>query len=118
VREAFAHEAVLAMDAGADERAPAAAITLAVCGDLEHEPPCPLAPHHTATERAGDEVRLRTLFVVESPREAEVRRLIDTALSAGHVETKHGSGRWELRTTSASPVRPDEADHARRLAAS
>ena len=118
MREAFAHQAVLLMDAGSDERAPGAAITLAVCGDLEHQPPCPLAPHHTASRRVGGEVHLRTLFVVEPSRESEVRDLIDDALSAGRVETEHGSGLWQLRSSGASPVRADEADHARRLMAS
>ncbi len=48
VRHAFVHEAILTMGAAGDERAPGAAITIALCGRLDHEPPCPLAPHHTA----------------------------------------------------------------------
>jgi hypothetical protein len=62
MREVFAHDAVLAMGSGEDLRAPGGAITVALCGSWEHEPPCPLAPHHTAAERDGDVVRLRILF--------------------------------------------------------
>src|SRR3954470_17499159 len=79
----FAHDAVLAMDPAADERAPGGAITVALCGSLEHEPPCPLAAHHTRAERAGDEVRLRVLFAAEPDGTADVRLGIDRALSAG-----------------------------------
>jgi hypothetical protein len=115
-RTPFAHVAVVTMPAG-DLGAPGAAITVALCGHWEHEPPCPLAPHHTAAERAGDEVRLRTLFVVEPAREAEVRRRIGAALGAGSLVGPHGrEARWDLRSSRAASVRPDETDHARRLA--
>ncbi len=51
MRLAFAHEAVVSMAAGADIRAPGAAITVGLCGHWEHEPLCPLAPHATAAQR-------------------------------------------------------------------
>ena len=73
VRAPFAHEAVLRMGADADVSAPGAAITVALCGHWEHDPPCPLAPHHTAAERVDDEVHVGTLFAVEPAREAGVR---------------------------------------------
>jgi hypothetical protein len=69
VRQPFAHEAVLTIDADGDVGAPGAAITVALCGHWDHEPPCPLAPHHTAAERVGDDVHMRTLFAVEPARE-------------------------------------------------
>jgi hypothetical protein len=81
---------------------------VALCGHWEHEGPCPLAPHHTSAERAGDEVRLRTLFATEPAQEAEVRARIGAALAAS----------WTVRASEAVPVRPGEADHARRLVAS
>ena len=62
MRHAFAHDAVLDMDPDADIRAPGAAVTVELCGHWDHEPPCPLAPHHTAVERTGRDVRLRILF--------------------------------------------------------
>src|SRR5215207_9908722 len=43
MRQSFAHEAVLALGDEADERAPGAAVTVALCGHWEHEPPCSLA---------------------------------------------------------------------------
>jgi hypothetical protein len=57
MREVFAHEAVVAMGADEDVGAPGAAVTVALCGHWEHDPPCPLAAHHTAAERDGDVVR-------------------------------------------------------------
>ena len=119
MRETFAHDAVLTMDADDDVGAPGAAITAALCGHWEHAPPCPLAPHHTAAERAGDEVRVRTLFAVESAREAEVRDLLRGALAAGSLVGGDGrKSRWSLRSSAAAAVRPDETEHARRLARS
>src|SRR5580704_15625066 len=95
VRQAYVHDAVVTMEAGGDERAPGAAITVALCGHWEHEPPCPVAPHNTdahrcedqrcadqrcadqscadqscADQRAGDQVRLRVLFAAEPAAEA------------------------------------------------
>lgn len=102
-----------------DLGAPGAAITVELCGHWEHEPPCPLAPHHTAAERVDDEVRLRTLFVVEPGREAEVRERIASALAAGRlVGPDGGESRWTLRSDAPASVHAHEADHARRLAAS
>ena len=119
VRATYAHEAALTMAADGDPAAPGGAITAALCGSWEHEPPCPLAPHHTAAERAaGDEVRVRTLFAVEPAREDEVRERIDAALGGGSCVGPDGrESRWRLRSSGAAAVRPDEADHARRLAA-
>jgi hypothetical protein len=88
----FAHDAWLTMVPDGDPRAPGAAITVALCGHWEHDPPCPLAPHHTAASFEDGEIRLRTLFVVEPAREEE------------------------LRSSGASAVRPDEAEQTHRLA--
>ena len=103
----FAHDAVLAMAPSGDDRAPGGAITVALCGSWEHEPPCPLAPHHTHVERAGDEVRLRILFASEPDDERRVRELIDGALARADA--------WRLVSSGASPVQPAEAGHAERL---
>ena len=117
-RAPFAHDAVVAMDPTDDERAPGAAITVALCGSWDHEPPCPLAPHHTHAERAGDEVRLRILFATEPDDEQRVRGLIDGALAGGSTETPDGVGHWRLVSAAPSPVQPAEQDHAARLARS
>jgi hypothetical protein len=117
VREAFAHDAVLSMAADADPRAPGAAITVALCGHWDHEPPCPLAPHHTDARREGEEVRLRILFATEPEREGEVRELIAGALAAGRLAVADAEpADWRLVGAGPSAVRPDEREHARRLA--
>ena len=109
----FAHDAVLSMELGADDRAPGGAITVALCGGWEHEPPCPLAPHHTRTEPAGNEVRLRVLFAAEPHEEPRVRALIDAALAHGTGATPEGgTSSWRLVGTGASEVRPEEQEHA------
>jgi hypothetical protein len=117
MRQAFVHEAVLAMPPGADPQAPGAAITVELCGHWEHEPPCPLAPHHTTAERVADEVLLRTLFAAESSAEGVVRERIDAALSRGQLAGPDGTvTRWELRASRPSEVTAGEGDHAARLA--
>jgi hypothetical protein len=113
-RRAFAHDAVLDLDG--DERAPGGAITLALCGAWAHEPPCPLAPHHTSVTRSGDEVRLRLLFTAGPDDETRVRALVDQALARGQGEDPDGvRTTWRLVRSGPSAVRPDEAQHAGRL---
>ena len=92
------------IEPGADVRAIGGAVTVALCGHWEHEPPCPLAPHHTGTRVSGDEVSVRVLFAAEPGDEAEVRRRIDTALTE-----------WEVRGSRPGTLRPEEAEHAERL---
>jgi hypothetical protein len=117
IRGAFAHDAVLRLEPDADIRAPGAAITVQLCGHWEHEPPCPLAPHHTSASRVGKEVHLRTLFVAEPANEARVRQLISTALDAGQLIGPDGEiSRWQLRSSHRSGVLPKETEHTRRLA--
>ena len=98
-----------------DAQAPGAAITTELCGHWEHEPPCPVAPHHTSAERAGEEVRLRTLFAAEPADEPAVRQRIVDALSRGQLPAGPTT-RWELRASRASTVTAAELDHAARLA--
>ena len=118
MRQPFAQDAVVIMEAGGDPRAPGAAITVALCGHWDHDPPCPLAPHHTAVDRVNDAVHVRTLFAVDAAWEAEVRRRIRAALSAGRLVGADGEeSRWRLHSSGPSVVRPEEVDHARRLAA-
>ena len=115
-RRAFAHEATLAMDPAGDTRAPGAAITLALCGSWSHDPPCPLAPHHTAAERAGELVSLRVLFAATPADEARVRLLVDAALAGGSVAGPAGTpASWRLMTSAPAELRPGEREHGRRL---
>jgi hypothetical protein len=117
MRVAYAHEAMLVMDSDGDLRAPGAAITAELCGHWEHEPPCPLAAHHTNAYRVGEQVRLRTLFASEPGNEAVVRERIDQALARGVLEGPDAVvTHWRLESSGATPVSGDEADHADRLA--
>jgi len=118
MRRAYAHEAILTMPPDADVRAPGAAITVALCGHWDHEPPCPLAPHHTRADRDGDDVRVRTLFATEPDNERTVRTRIDDALSSGHLQGPDGVSTWQLRTSQPSEVAAEEAAHAAQLIAS
>ena len=116
MRHAFAHEAVLVMQPDADLRAPGAAITAALCGHWDHQPPCPLAAHHTRAERIGDQVHLKTLFATEPDTEPLVRQRIDHALSGGQLQGPDATiTRWQLRTSQRSEVTTEEASHAERL---
>ena len=116
MREAFVHTAVLHMIVGADERVPGAAITTALCGDLEHEPPCPVSAHHTASARNGDTVRLRVLFAAEPADEARVRADIDAALVAGEWLGPDGVvTHWRLLDSSPAEIAGSDAERAERL---
>lgn len=116
MRAAFVHEAILSMAPEADLRAPGAAITVALCGHWEHEPPCPVAPHHSRADRVGDEVRVRTLFVAEPEAEPAVRELIDRALAGGQLHGRQGARtQWQLRSSRPGVVSAQERGHARRL---
>lgn len=116
MREAYAHTAVLGMSAADDERAPGAAVTVALCGALDHQPPCPLAAHHTAALRDGDEVRLRVLFAAEPGDEALTRARIDAALTGGEQPGPDGVvSRWRLIRSGPAPIAAADAEHAERL---
>lgn len=116
MRQPFVHEALLAMDPDADTRAPGAAVTVELCGHWEHEPPCPLSPHHSSVERIEDNVRIRVLFAVEAQLESEVRQRIDRALFTGQLAGPKGAAaRWQVVTSARSTVRPSESGHAQRL---
>jgi hypothetical protein len=116
MRQAFAHEATLVTAPDGDDGAPGAAITVALCGYWEHEPPCPLAPHHTRAKREGDELRLRTLFVVEPELENSVRQRIEAALAEGRlVGPDDVVTTWRLLTSKPADVVAADHDHAERL---
>jgi hypothetical protein len=116
MRKAFAHEAILGMQPGADIRAPGAAITAALCGHWDHPPPCPLAPHHSGAERVGDQVRIRVLFAAEPDGEGTVRRRVEAALAEGRLRGPDGlTTRWRLLSSRPSDIAERERDHAQRL---
>ena len=107
MRQPYAHEVELFWIGTGDERAPGGAITAELCGALEHEPPCPVAAHHTAVVRRSMALEVRVLFACEPEDEPSVRERIDTALAR----------EWQVLATHAGTVRDDESEHAGRLAA-
>ena len=115
MREAFAHDAVVVLDHGGDERAPGAAVTVALCGSVAHEPPCPLAPHHTRVHRTDRELNLRLLCAADPADEARVRALVEDVLVRGWGDTPDGRTCWELVESGPSAVSEDERAHAQRL---
>lgn len=105
------------MAADGDERAPGAAITVELCGHWQHEPPCPLAAHHTHATRHGDELYLRILFATEPETETVVRRRIGRTLAHGRFLGPGGvPARWQLSSARPSRIRGSEEDHAKALA--
>ena len=89
---------------------------MALCGHWQHEPPCPLAPHHTDAVRDGGNVRVRVLFAAEPQDEAEVRSRIETALRAGRLLGPDGSvTSWSFASAQPGVPAPGEREHAARL---
>jgi hypothetical protein len=108
MRESYAHEVEVFWVGTEDERAPGGEITAELCGALEHEPPCPVAPHHTVVVRRSMALEVRVLFACEPEDEQTVRQRIDTALAR----------EWQVLATRTRAVRDDESEHAARLAVS
>jgi hypothetical protein len=119
MRELYFHEAVLAMVPHADLRAPGGAVTLALCGSWDHEPPCPLAAHHCSTRWRGAEARTRVLFVAGPERELQVRGLVHEALAAGTLTDPAGvTSTWRLLDSGIAVPSSRERARGRRLASS
>ncbi len=111
------HRAVLALLAGADRRAPGAAVTLALCGSWEHPPPCPLAPHHTAVDGPDEALDVRVVFAAAPDDVAEVHRRIEAALAEGAADRPDGMlPRWRVREAGPDALRDEERALADRLA--
>ena len=115
-RLVFVHRASVTLGPDGDVGAPGAAVTVALCGDWSHDPPCPLAPHHTAAQPAGDRLDLRVLFAAGPADEDRVRRLVDEALGGGSVVRPDGRrASWQLISSAPGDVLPEEQEHGRRL---
>lgn len=113
-REAFVHDAVVAMQSGGSPNAPGAAITLALCGSWGD----PLGPHYVSNTQADETVTLRVLFTTEPVNEQHVRTLIGEALATGRLQGPDSLvATWQLRSAAPGKVRVDEDDHAAHLVA-
>jgi hypothetical protein len=116
VRQAYAHDAVVVIQPGGSPNALGGAVTLALCGHWDHQPPCPLAPHHVSTLEDGETVTLRILFATEPANERRVRSLIGEALATGQLTGRDGTvTTWQLKSAAPGHVRPEEKDHAAQL---
>jgi hypothetical protein len=115
MRQAFAHDAILVIEPEGDERAPGAAVTVALCGHWDHEPPCPLAPHFVHADRIDEKLHIRILFAAEPEMESEVRRRIEQALSGQWLYPEGFTPSWELLACRPGQVSPVESSHAQRL---
>ncbi len=82
MRQAFAHQGLLEILDGGDERAPGAAVTVALCGHWEHEPPCRW-PHRTEVQPDGDGWWVSVGFDAGAGEVDEVRERIRDALASG-----------------------------------
>lgn len=115
MRQAFAHEAILLLEPEADERAPGAAVAVALCGHWDHEPPCPLSPHRVHADRVASELHVRVLFAAEPETEREVRRRIDWALSGQWRFPDGFTTPWQLQESWPSDVSLEETGQAEHL---
>jgi hypothetical protein len=85
----YVYEVLVELDEGGDPAALGGAVTVALCGHWDHEPPCRW-PHHTETIPVGRETIARVKYSCERNEEPEVRRLIDAGLAAGRLEGPDG----------------------------
>ena len=119
MKQLYAHDALVRMSPRDDPQAIGAAVTVAICGHWEHDPPCPLAPHHTQAEQTAEQVRIRTLFATEPSLESEVRRRIDQALDEGTLRGATGRiSSWQVLDSGPGVVAESEREHGERLISS
>lgn len=117
-RQAYAHDAVVVLQPGGSPNALGGAITIALCGHWDHQPPCPLAPHYVTALPDGETITLRILFATEPANERRVRSLIGEALADGQLTGPDGGlTTWQLRSAAPGDVRPEEETHAAGLIA-
>jgi hypothetical protein len=95
------YEASVDLAEGADPRAPGGAITVALCGHWEHEPPCRWE-HHTDISPDGDHHVERTVFTAAPEEEPAVRAKIVHALESGQQAGPDGQvSRWAVVPTQS-----------------
>ena len=113
MRQAFAHQGLIELLDGGDERAPGAAVTVALCGHWEHEPPCRV-PHRTDVDTSADGLAVRVLFACDPADEAVVRDSVHQALAGGELPVRAPDDapptRWRL--LRSAPAELSDADAA------
>jgi hypothetical protein len=103
----IAVEASLVLGAGADPRAPGAAVTVALCGHWEHEGRCRW-PHNNRIAGSEPPAVLRTVAVVDDESVAEVLRRAESALRV--------DPRWQVLGVRLVELTVEEQALADRLA--
>jgi hypothetical protein len=114
MREAYAHQAQVEMAGNGDERAPGAAVTVALCGHWDHDPPCTV-PHRTeVVARDGNRVTVRVLFACAPDDAAGVRAGVARALAAGllPVPAPDGAPATSWRVIEQVPVELTDQERA------
>jgi hypothetical protein len=121
MRQAYAHEARLELDPDGDERAPGAAVTVALCGHWEHEPPCRVPHHSDVVARNGDRLIVRVVFACPPDDAGAVRHALASALDAGALAVPGPRDavptRWQVLDQAASTISESELALAARLTA-
>jgi hypothetical protein len=93
----YVHEASVDLADGADPRALGGAITAALCGSWEHEPPCRW-PHHTDIASTDGHQVVTTVFTAEPDDEAAVRgKIVDALRSGSLIGPDDRQTRWSMR---------------------
>ena len=118
MRQAFAHQARIELLGGGDERAPGAAVTVALCGHWEHEGACEV-PHRTDVAGADEDLVVRVLFACDPADEGDVRARVDRALAGGALPVpaprEAPPTRWRLLHSAPVPVPDADSDVAARF---
>ena len=73
MRQAYAPEAIPALDLGSRRESPRGCRHAGVVPTLAHEPPCPLSRTTSTSQRVEDELHIRVLFATEPENDPEVR---------------------------------------------
>lgn len=104
----FVHEVRVILGAGADPEVIGAAVTEALCGDWDHQPPCRW-PHHTSIDAEAGFTVARTVFLARRREAEEVRRRIDVRMSDGRLVGPDGRpSAWQHMRSGGVPPSPDE----------
>jgi hypothetical protein len=115
VKQAVVHSATVVLEEGADEAAPGAAVTVALCGHWDHEGACRWPHHSTVAARDGQAVTLRTIVAFEPGERELVGRRIALALRSGRLDGPSGSSRWSVATSGPAELTEAERRLAERL---
>jgi hypothetical protein len=101
------HEAELRLGPGVDPSSVGAAVTVELCGAVDHEGPCRWPNHHAIDVGESGTAVFRTLFVAPEVDMDDVHRRISSAL--------RDSSDWSVASERRPPLTSDEEMSAARL---